>query len=468
MIGRSLISFLVPFVIGLSLVYRCARAGGKSAFLMTACLATGLGLALSSLCFFTWLVLFPGNASFAAFAAFEAITALAVAIPAVLLIKPVQWSEAMDDERPPALVSLGIYGILFFMFIINAAAFIALSRQAPHGGWDAWAIWNMRARFLFGGGQWWAGSFSKVIGWAHPDYPVLLPGIIARAWRYLGEDARAVPAIVACAYTFLTVGLLVSSLSLLRNPRIGALAGIVLLSAPLYLTCGASQYADVPLSFYYLATCVFFFLRQRCDEAAGRSLMCMAGLAAGCAAWLKNEGQLFIVLFVCARFLAAIPSRGFSKFFREMAFFAAGAFLPCLAVLYTKIRFALPAVDYAAQVTVKNMFDPGRWFGVAVEFVKRITLFGGNSVPLVPLLAAYVWIVGLRPGQRGRPEVLTACFLFCLMAIDYFSIYLFTPHDYTWMFAVNFDRLLLHLWPSAVFVLFFITLDPLTNEKKSI
>ncbi len=53
-------------------------------------------------------------------------------------------------------------------------------------------------------------------------------------------------------YSF--IGLASSTLGLLRSPSQGLLAGIVLLGTPFLIRHGASQYADVPLSFFFLAT----------------------------------------------------------------------------------------------------------------------------------------------------------------------------------------------------------------------
>jgi hypothetical protein len=75
----------------------------------------------------------------------------------------------------------------WFVLGIYAVSFIVKSLNLPHGSWDAWAIWNMRARFLYRGGVHWAQAFSEKYLWSHPDYPVLVPGNVARIWDYRGE-----------------------------------------------------------------------------------------------------------------------------------------------------------------------------------------------------------------------------------------------------------------------------------------
>ena len=84
-----------------------------------------------------------------------------------------------------------------FMIALVAALYSAIMRTLahPHGdGWDAFAIWNLHARFLFRGGPHWRDAFTPLLPWSHPDYPLLLPGAIAHFWTYLGHDDPRVPA----------------------------------------------------------------------------------------------------------------------------------------------------------------------------------------------------------------------------------------------------------------------------------
>ena len=106
----------------------------------------------------------------------------------------------------------------------------------PHGeGWDAFAIWNLHARFLFLGGSHWRDGFNAIIRWSHPDYPLLLPAAIAHFWTYLGHDDPLVPAIVGFIFTFSTLALLVSSLASLRGRNAAMLGGLALSSTPFFL-----------------------------------------------------------------------------------------------------------------------------------------------------------------------------------------------------------------------------------------
>jgi hypothetical protein len=85
-----------------------------------------------------------------------------------------------------------------------------------------------------------------------------------------------------------------------------------LASTPFHRT-GASQYADIPLSFFFLATvALVHFYRQRSVQIPdGRPicLLVLAGVAAGFAAWTKNEGLLFLVALLVSQIASTAGSR---------------------------------------------------------------------------------------------------------------------------------------------------------------
>src|SRR5215472_7577163 len=83
-----------------------------------------------------------------------------------------------------------------FLFALIVAFYSAVVRSIAHPdgeGWDAFAIWNLHARYLFRGGEHWRDGFSPLIPWSHPDYPLLLPSAVAHFWSLLGHETTAVP-----------------------------------------------------------------------------------------------------------------------------------------------------------------------------------------------------------------------------------------------------------------------------------
>jgi len=162
-------------------------------------------------------------------------------------------------------------------------AFLVESATSRQGGWDAWMTWNMHARAIFRSGGHWREVLTGLPAWSHPDYPLLLPGSIARIWTYMGQESAVAPVAVAMLFTFATIGLLYSSVSILRSPTQGALAALLLLGTKFFILHGASQFADIPLGFFFLATLVLLALPEVWPEDRPR-LLVLAGVTAGLSA----------------------------------------------------------------------------------------------------------------------------------------------------------------------------------------
>ena len=122
----------------------------------------------------------------------------------------------------------------------------------PQGGWDAFSIWNLRARFLLHTATWKFAVTPFPVG-THMEYPLLLSSVVARGWTYAGSPSPTMPIATAFVFAVGLVLLLVSTLALARGTSAGLLAGVVLLASPAFMTQAPSEYADVPLAFFFLA-----------------------------------------------------------------------------------------------------------------------------------------------------------------------------------------------------------------------
>ena len=90
---------------------------------------------------------------------------------------------------------------LFALAIVLAVTmFLGAVVYNPHGEEAAWSIWNLRARFLFRAGAFWRDAFSSDLSWSHPDYPLLLPGLVALCWKLAGQESTDAP--IAIAFLF--------------------------------------------------------------------------------------------------------------------------------------------------------------------------------------------------------------------------------------------------------------------------
>lgn len=375
---------------------------------------------------------------------------------------------------------------LGFGLALCAAVYCAIRRAIalPNGeGWDAFAIWNLHARFLFRGGMGWRDGFSPLIPWSHPDYPLLLPAAIAHFWEYLGYESQAVPSIIGLIFTLSTAGVLFSALWLVRGRSFALLGCMTLLATPAFIEQGTSQYADVPLSFSLLAAVVLVCLHDALPgELSGRKgFLILAGLAGGFAAWTKNEGLLFLLAVLSGHLLVSVRARkdwvaAQRRKFR-FASFLLGALPLFLLILWFKKFVAPPGDLFESLASMGHKLLSGTRYGAILQwFAKQFLRFGhwiwlpGTVLLTGIFLALRSWplteSVGPEPGITSRhpwsplkenADAGGGGFRVCVLALlitfaGYFFIYVITPYDVYWHLRFSLNRLFLQLWPSAIFL----------------
>jgi hypothetical protein len=432
---------------------------GPRALALAVALGAGFGLGITACAFFVWIALFGPRASAWLLAAeVFVLGGLVLTWRQTRVVRETQPASRACVERPP--LGWGWTLALAASVAASAVLFVARMVSAPHGGWDAWMTWNRAARFIFRGDSHWSDGFSPIF--RHPDYPLLVPGAVARAWAYAGTDSVLAPAAVAAIFTCATIALAGAALARLRSDRQGLLASLLLLATPSLLTYGASQYADIPLAFFVLAAIVLLCLHDRAQEHRGT--MILAGGAAALAAWTKNEGMLILAAIVVARGVAVWVHHGWRRYVRELRWFTIGL-VPVLVVLaYFKLHFA-PVNDLVAgqglAETLPRLVEAGRYVAVAKVFKLEVSQLGHNGLlGAVPLLVGYLLCVGVKVDATDRPALVTVAGVLALTLAGYVIVLVAAPADFLRLLNRSVDRLLLHVWPATVFTCFLVARAP--------
>jgi 4-amino-4-deoxy-L-arabinose transferase-like glycosyltransferase len=372
-----------------------------------------------------------------------------------------------------------LHRLLMASFAIStlAALYATVLRALahPHGdGWDAFAIWNLHARFLFLGGTHWSDGLSVLIPWSHPDYPPLVPAAIAHVWSYIGHDDAIVPAIISLVFTFATLGLLVSSLATLRGITSAALAGIALASTPFFIEQGAAQYADIPLAFFFLAAIALLHLYQQrsaqTSNGTPMGFLLLAGIATGFAAWTKNEGLLFLFAFlvsqiacVARRTRPSSESRLSSG--RELVILLLATAPLLLLVLWFK-HFIAPSGDLFSgpEAMLHKILTPARYWAILRWYGKDLLRFGNWVVPTTILFVALGFLSPSSGIRRENTAFRSSVLTLALTLSGYFAVYVITPNDLYWHLRFSLNRLFLQVWPTIIF-LFFLWLSGKTSSR---
>ncbi len=417
------------------------------------CLAIGLGLAVGGAHYCVWRASYPQGV-----ALYRIVDCLVIPLAA--------WLVGRGTRSPMAAIGHATSGrcgwILGIVTVGVVGAGLAVvggwAWREPLGIWDGWAIWNLKARFLYRGGANWTAMFSRELWFSHPDYPLLLPAAIARFWSYLGEETTLVPRFVSIGYSVSVMGLLFTAVAWFRGTRLACYALLALVSSAPFLYYGGGQVADVPMSLYVLGATVAMAAAGRFEPVCGR-LWVLAGMLAGCAAMLKNEG-----LVVClAMLVGMIVWRRFGRgFFLLAAGMAPGLVLVAAQKLYYAAASYL-VVDQPSVGAVLAKLGDGWRHGTILRAmwdynfgIERWFVVGSLTLPLPRNLGLVVVIVllvvwGVRRLGRDALVVYVGWTVIALTVAAYYVTLLAMPYDLAEL-VKSLPRLQLHLWPALILV----------------
>lgn len=319
---------------------------------------------------------------------------------------------------------------------VMLGVFALESGSNPHGQWDAWGIWNLRARFLALGGEGWTNGLSPHIRWSHIEYPLLVPALVARCWAMTGDSGQWAPIAIHFLFTMALPVVLFAGLVELRGFKTAALSVYALVGGMNLGRYGASQYADVAVSAYMLGAALMLVLPG--EHAV------LAGLMAGMAAWTKNEGLAFVVVLSAAVWLLEGRKRA--------AVLLGGAAVLLAAVAVHKIGTG-PPLDFSrpapplwvrlgqarrhqlvGSALFQQLFRPGSWWISPAVFLALLAAAAGLD----------------RGAARSKKTVLVWTVLVLSAGVHLLASVAITG-DVAAHLSGAADRLFLHCWPLAVF-----------------
>jgi hypothetical protein len=436
-------SFFLPIAAGWLVV---ERAWPESSKKLRVGLAAALGTGIAGVFYFLALLLSVSPRWM--LAASEAALAGVVAI---LWVTRESRHQPQQREKRSASPLAWILGLAVVVF---GAAFLFASDSVRHGGWDSLAMWNMRARMISTSTT---APVSAILDPAfsgtHPDYPLLLPSLVARGWQYArGESATpAVPLTLVALFAAATLLITTGGVEAVSNKTQSWIAGCLLLSTPLLIDTAAAQYADIAIGCFITATVVLYCIY---DAHPGDSLHLpfLAGIAAAAAACTKNEGILFLIVVLALRIVLALVGRAPAGGTRETLSFLLGASLGLLALGIFKLGFS-PPNDTVRLMTldagIRRLTD-GQLHREILSGFREALRFGRWYVNPLPLMAFHVAIAWNRPKTRTRSSWLTAGFVLGAMLSGYYLVFLFSPYDLESHVESSLARLMLQLWPTTL------------------
>lgn len=428
-------------------------------------LGIGVGAGIASCIYF--LVLLLAGPGFTVLASSTgAMVAIGLALGLLARKRGTLLDWAIDSDGGPA-VPWYVTALFVAAVAVALTMFLSAVTYNPHGDEGAWSIWNLRARFLFRAGAFWRDAFSSDLSWSHPDYPLMLPGLVALCWKLGGRESTDAPIAIAFLFTLGTAGLLVSALGALRGKTLALLAGILLLGTGSFVALSAALYGDVPLGFYILATIALLCLQDRYPDDLRFSTL--AGLMAGLAAWTRNEGLIFVAAIVIARAIALLRFRERKLLLPQLLRLVLGSAAPLAVVITFKLRVGGPSDlgSVPASAILQHMADPSRWIVTLEALVVELFNFGRFLIPIVLVLALYWYLVRFRVDDRDEASLATAAIALPLTLAAQSVVDILYVDNLSLEISTSFERILLQIWP-AVLLVFFLASGPLELAAQEI
>jgi hypothetical protein len=312
-------------------------------------------------------------------------------------------------------------------------------------------MWNARALVMYRTPEFWRNVFLPQH--PHADYPLSLSILVFTGWAAVGHETQTVPFAVALVFLFAGALVVAAGLAIWKNLAWGLVAGTLVLCSVAYVSMAAMQYADVPMSVFYVVSLVLFTLAYR-DGRAKAHLLTLAGAAVASCGWIKNEGILILIGLTIGFLLASILFRRAREWPRQTGWFWIGA-IPILALLAYYHSFA-PGNDMVEGLgngTIQQkLLDAHRWTTIAVRYGDAWWNGPGTIVPLMLIPVFLLLLAGIRVEANLRLPLTAGFCAVGVIAVAHFGTYLLSHNELVWHLDTSVNRLALQLLPSFVFL----------------
>lgn len=429
-------AYAVSMLIGYALLAAWVDRGRKENWLLVFA-APGVGLAVTASLLF-YLTVLTGHID--GRSAFLAHAIVLTALGAWYCMKP---NAGLKRSFPHK-------SAFVFLAVLTAALVSSGFIKSPYGvGIDAWAIWKIKARFLYLS-QHWPDVFSPVLHFSHPDYPLLYPLASAWGWLGAGHEGLLAPILVCGLFTVSITGLMAAAFEGDRW-KTGMAAALWMASIPFFTGIGGSLYADIIVAYYNLAAVI---LLDRALESRQVRLAFAAGFMAASCLFVKNEGWLFCTVF--AAVLALLR--------RKESLAALLGMMPMLALtLLFKQIASTPSHILSLDAARQHVLTPelgGRLALIAHYFT--IEVFKENAWVYAWFLAGLALVLYPKRWLERRAWIL---YLALFVAAGYIGIYLITTIPLERHLKNSIDRILMHFFPILLY--FVMSGEPFTDKRRA-
>ncbi len=334
-------------------------------------------------------------------------------------------------------------------FIILSLLLLPLWREArffPFGGWDAWACWNLKAKFIFLGGEGWKHMLDTSMWRSNNQYPFALPLMNAWGWTFTKDPSVLVPMTNTILFSFLTALTMFWAASKRKSRIANVIPALMLFTLPFVNTLSISQYSDIVLAFFLLGT-LTSLVAARVNNNPAMALL--AGLFCGAMCFTKSEGTF-----------AAVIIAGLSlPYFRKdpkgswalLGSFLTAAVVSALPSILFQLYWATANVSF-----INGLTSPDH--PITLDRLKAIAMFLALECVspkwngLWILLTCGLLLAGTRALRNGLGIVAAFLGIYLLGALVFYSIN--THYEILWWLGATLNRILYTILPVVVWWIF--------------
>lgn len=439
----SILTYLPAIILGALIVHSLWPDKFAPAILLKLSLGVGLGLGISSILYFTSLQIAPGRINILLVQIF-----LIASLAVIIYFK--KGIHGLTPVRIPTMTWIQWGWVTAFIICVALSTFVftryVIAR--PQGALDAWSVWNRAARFVHRDPENWTATLSPDLPLLrHADYPLLVPLNVAWGWDVVGSETLRTPMVQAGLFTFAAIFLLFSALAFTKSTGQASLASIVLIAMSGIVPSGTTLIADVPLSYFILASAVLMYLFT-CENDF--RLLVLSGFMTGLCGWTKNEGLIFIAAGVLS---LGIASPG--NFKKALFYYFAGLLIPLAVIGYFKLL--APPNDLVANTEgglIDKLLDLSRYEMILKTFLSDLLK------PEAVFLFVYLLLMGVGAARTNRRGGAVLAALLVIQILGYGFVYLITPYDLSWHLMTSQARLVFQVIPLAIYFCFSVSMEP--------
>jgi len=327
----------------------------------------------------------------------------------------------------------------------------------PLEGWDAMVMWFLKGRVLFEAGTVPAAFFTDSVhyaGYAHLDYPLMVPLTIAQTYAWTGDVDVIVKGWWALLAGAAAAGIYWGLSGLAGRPA-RLFGSLLLLSLPALADHAGGYYvgyADLPLAVYFLYGATFLY---RWWRESGPAEFGLAALFFCLAGTIKNEGLVAAGTGLALLVAFSVARRRLTP---SVSFIEASPWAKATTVALMVILILLPWQLEKAVLHIAGDIQPvagAAWegwsgrIGVIVQSMAAEMFNASDLTLLWPLLVVFgagAFFFSPRKAWLSLPLIVL---LTAQLAGDLVA-YLVSPHDPNWQISTSVDRVIFQSAPVAV------------------